>query len=1380
MKITKLLSLNLLLAMLVPSFALAAYNGTPTPKADFEKDGNCYLIKNAEDLYGFAAIVNGGETNACGKLMDSIVVNGSETETLTSMLNEDGSVKSGKTVRTWTPIGTEENPYTGTFNGNGFAVKGLYFNDTEQNNVGLFGYIGYKGIVKQISVEDSYFKASGQVGTVAGTNKGYIANCYTSGSVNGSAPVGGIVGYNNAYGGEAIGTVMNSYNMAIVTGEKWVGSIAGLNASGPIMNSFAQEGSANTLVGLGYAAAASSGFRTEEEFHDGTVAIALHDWCKNDDFGSIIALIGVNCDAWGQHVDHDAYPVLSSSYDQSGNLLPGEIKFDIDYVLSDGDEAEDAPKTYTYGTGATLKDPTRSNYAFVGWYDNESFTGDAIKTIATNAIGAKTFYAKWQELPTLVDNCYEIANAEQLYGFAALVNGIVTAPGDMPSGPSICGKLKNDITVNENVLNDDGTLNTARSGEFREWTPIGGIVIDITIKNLYKGSFNGNGYAVKGLYINDDSKTIGLAGLFGYVDTEGKVDQVGVEDSYFMSSGFVGGVVAYNKGSVTNCYNNSTVKGNSDVGGIVGKNDGGSITNCYNAGSVDGNSEVGSLFVGSIVGYNNGSVTNCFAKSGTAEILLVGNDADAASGFKTEDEFHDGTVAILLHNWCEQNDASDACKENGKNGSIWGQYVGTGADHDAYPVLGNDENGSGAVKFDIDYVWNDGDEAEDAPKTYTYGTGVTLKDPTRTNYTFVGWYDNETFTGDAVTTIATDATGAKTFYAKWLHMALVDDVYEIYDVDALYKFAELVNNGQYSINGKLMNDIVVNSNVLKDDGTLNTAPAGGFKAWTPIGYFTGYKGSFNGNGFAVKGLYFSESRNYVGFFGHIGSNGVVDQVRVEDSYFNGSQIVGGVAGRNEGYITNSYNSSSVKGGNRVGGIAGSNYGHITNSNNDGFVNGGNNAGGVAGDNGQYVSGSTATITNSYNRGRVNGSEDVGGIVGKNEDNIVNSYNKGSIVGTFGVGGIAGYSRGSGSITNSFALEGSAAELVGKGSAADAASGFKTEDEFHNGIVATLLHDWCELNNAGDACKANGKNGLVWGQDLSVSNSYPDFSGKMEFNYGSIVISIGETKKATILGNSELTANVPSAVEVSSVEFDRTFITSPEGKYIANTIVLPFSTNEGTTANASFYAFTGVSLDNGIYTAKFGTTVDASELSADVPYAVILNTDETTLNMTLGSPVSVKTGTVNNPQIGKWEFSGSYANRHWDDGCTAQECVYGFAAADDPEGSYAAGDFVKGGINVNVKPMRAVLKRVSDDNPSPKYAPSFNGKSRATDDMPEVIAVLFGDNHGEVSYIGQMNTRTGAITLEKADSWFDMKGRRLNAKPTVKGTYYYNGKIVNVK
>lgn len=90
--------------------------------------------------------------------------------------------------------------------------------------------------------------------------------------------------------------------------------------------------------------------------------------------------------------------------------------------------------------------------------------------------------------------------------------------------------------------------------------------------------------------------------------------------------------------------------------------------------------------------------------------------------------------------------------------------------------------------YNITYNLNNGTNAPGNPSRYTYGTAVTLANPTRTGYTFGGWFTNSDFSGDAVTEIPADATGDKTFYAKWTANK--------YDVtfDLNYEGAEKITN----------------------------------------------------------------------------------------------------------------------------------------------------------------------------------------------------------------------------------------------------------------------------------------------------------------------------------------------------------------------------------------------------------------------------------------------------------------------------------------------------------------------------------------------------------------------------------------------------------
>ena len=68
--------------------------------------------------------------------------------------------------------------------------------------------------------------------------------------------------------------------------------------------------------------------------------------------------------------------------------------------------------------------------------------------------------------------------------------------------------------------------------------------------------------------------------------------------------------------------------------------------------------------------------------------------------------------------------------------------------------------------YTITYVLNEG-TLQNAPTTYDGSTKVVLPTPSRTGFSFGGWFDNAAFGGSPITEIAKGATGNKTFYAKW-------------------------------------------------------------------------------------------------------------------------------------------------------------------------------------------------------------------------------------------------------------------------------------------------------------------------------------------------------------------------------------------------------------------------------------------------------------------------------------------------------------------------------------------------------------------------------------------------------------------------------------
>jgi hypothetical protein len=124
----------------------------------------------------------------------------------------------------------------------------------------------------------------------------------------------------------------------------------------------------------------------------------------------------------------------------------------------------------------------------------------------------------------------------------------------------------------------------------------------------FAGTFDGNGHKITNFTINEETNN--YIGLFGYINSGGSVKNLGLENCSVSGTAYVGGLVGYSGGNISNCYSTGTVGGSVWVGGLVGDNGGGSsITNCYSTGAVSG----GSQHVGGLVGMNNSSITNCYS-----------------------------------------------------------------------------------------------------------------------------------------------------------------------------------------------------------------------------------------------------------------------------------------------------------------------------------------------------------------------------------------------------------------------------------------------------------------------------------------------------------------------------------------------------------------------------------------------------------------------------------------------------------------------------------------------------------------------------------------------------------------------------------------------
>ena len=147
---------------------------------------------------------------------------------LAKLVNEEGKTDINITLDTdltltgeWTPIGTESQPYTGTFDGGNHTITGLKIDQSGTDNVGLIGRLGSGGKVQDVTLTEVNVTGGTYVGGIAGQTDGTVENCSVNGTVTGQNQTGGIVGRN-------FSTISGCSAEGTVTGNTNVGGISGL------------------------------------------------------------------------------------------------------------------------------------------------------------------------------------------------------------------------------------------------------------------------------------------------------------------------------------------------------------------------------------------------------------------------------------------------------------------------------------------------------------------------------------------------------------------------------------------------------------------------------------------------------------------------------------------------------------------------------------------------------------------------------------------------------------------------------------------------------------------------------------------------------------------------------------------------------------------------------------------------------------------------------------------------------------------------------------------------------------------------------------------------------------------------------------------------
>lgn len=294
------------------------------------------------------------------------------------------------------------------------------------------------------------------------------------------------------------------------------------------------------------------------------------------------------------------------------------------------------------------------------------------------------------ETPTLVDGCYQITNAGELFGFADIVNGTNSAT----KNASACGKLVHDLRIvqfpERPVGNDDSgeeqqyafgpnnhvvdnTLNIHNVPEENVWTPM----VD------FAGTFDGQGHTISGLYYSGSN-----AGFFASLTGNATVKRLNINDSYFASDDNAGGFVAIVggdgatiaieecnfKGLVQTITHTDQAAKTASIGGFIGiiNNTLTSFTmkSCANEGNINPGISDGNTggFIGTVSAGLENKMTfrDCFSYGfvgSKGQRGFVGNAQTDQSNVTRENIYCYGTGKYCKTTECSSTETLQTCKD---------------------------------------------------------------------------------------------------------------------------------------------------------------------------------------------------------------------------------------------------------------------------------------------------------------------------------------------------------------------------------------------------------------------------------------------------------------------------------------------------------------------------------------------------------------------------------------------------------------------------------------------------------------------------------------------------------------------------------------------
>ena len=905
--------------------------------------------------------------------------------------------------------------FTGSYDGKGHIIEGIYMNRPAVNFTGLFGYTE-NAVIQNLGVVDVDITGNNAVGGLVALNQSIVRNCFSTGKVYGALNTGGFSGRN-----DQSSLTENCYTRCSVYGTRQVGGFVGYNnGSSRIKNCFSSGKIEGTGAFFGGFIGLDNSIKpVENSFWDIEVSgktgssdgiglnsaeMKFRNTFTDKSWDFKVEQINGSGEIWNiGNGRNEGYPYLNWQYPDDKTLAfleTREISNIKTTTASSGGNIINDGGSFIFNKGlcwSVTPFPDTLGQNTSDGEGNEPFT-----SLVSGLINNTSYY-----LRAYAVNESGISYSPQVLFTTAILDGSGTS--DDPVIISTINDLKmlseNNFFWDKHIIqteNIDAT-ETKEWNEGKGWMPIGNVI------KSFSGVYNGMGHWVSGLYISRPEED--YQGFFGWT-SKAVLQNLGIKDCDIKGNNFVGGITSFNESDVSCCFSTGSISGNNYVGLLLGMNyNNSAVRNCYSIGSVEANVQVGGL-IGS--NFSKTITENCFSSGRVKGVSsvggLIGNNTSNLISSYWDNEV---TGSVSSNVGVKKTKAEMSERQTFINGGWDFKGESKNGLAEIWNIANNRNN---AYPY---FNWQYPDDPVLAYITTSEVSEITISSAVSGGEIISDGGSEITESGICISTTPKPELNSFISKGESENGKFISSLTDLERKTKYYLRAYVINDAGVSFGNEIsFNTLLLNGNGVESDPYLISTAAdlkvlsensslwdkyfiqenniniseslfwNDGKGFISIGNSTvKFNGIYDGTGHIIDSLYINRSEeSYVGLFGWI-NNSSLKNIGLTNLNIKGNYGVGGLVGNNyNSNISCCFTTGIISSSSNSGGLAGRNYNSvIDNSYSKAEVKGTDCIGGLAGNNLKE-----SIIRNCYSAGKVSGVTNTGGLTGANGAIVLNS------------------------------------------------------------------------------------------------------------------------------------------------------------------------------------------------------------------------------------------------------------------------------------------------------------------------------------------------------------------------------------------------------